>query len=263
MEPPCASLCSLPGAGEGLRRATEQAGCIKVFYHLTAKGQYRAVVQRQMGNLLVSGLYGEVHGINAFVLAEDAGAIEAASRFLLNFGQKVHILGTSSDTSQMERFTLENMRHHVSGHDKVLYLHSKGISYTPDSALSYNTFWWTLFMEHHLLQRHAECIALLAAYDVVGVKWENMGRADAGEGAHFSGNFWWARGSYILSLEPVVGEGYYDSELYIGSNRPSFYSLWQIPTKDGRVAVLHDLAYTPRHYVDASAEQRALRTKHS
>ena len=216
-----------------------------------------------MGALIVSGLYADVHAIHASVLADDDAGIKAASKFLLRFGQKVQMLSTSSDMKQMERLTLQNMRQHVSEGDKVLYMHSKGISYEPDSTLSHNTFWWSLFMEHHLLARHADCLALLDAYDVVGVKWEDMGRADAREGGHFSGNFWWARGSYILSLEPVIGEGYYDSELYIGSKQPRYYSLWQIPTKDGRVAVLHDLAYVPRLYVDASPRQHALRIKHN
>ncbi|KAK9904321.1 hypothetical protein WJX75_009107 [Coccomyxa subellipsoidea] len=59
-------------------------------------------------------------------------------------------------------------------------------------------------------------------------------RADAKPGYHFSGNFWWATGAYLLTLDPKIGDLYHDPELFIGSNAPRFFSLWQIPTKDGR-----------------------------
>jgi len=45
---------------------------------------------------------------------------------------------------------------HATPHrDKVFYMHSKGISYEEDSELGLNAYWWTLFMEYHLVQGHA------------------------------------------------------------------------------------------------------------
>jgi hypothetical protein len=216
-----------------------------------------------MGSIVLSGLYDKAHAVFVFILGEDTATIRAAADIIALFGQKVRILGTSTDMARMERLTLENMRHHIHERDKVLYMHSKGVSYSLDSAVARNVIWWTLFMEWHLLQGHARCTALLDAYDVVGVKWEEMERADAGRGGHFSGNFWWATGEHLLSLDPVVEAQYHDPELYVGSKQPRHYSLWQIRTKDGRAAVLHDFAYPPRHYVDADMQQRALHIEHT
>ena len=234
-----------------------------LFYHVTAKGSYQAIVCRQMGSVLVSGLYDRVHAVFVFILGEDAATIRAAANFIAQLGQKTKILGTSTDMARMERLTLENMQQHVGDLDKVLYMHSKGVSYDLDSAIALNVHLWTSLMEWFLMRGHARCIALLDAYDVVGVKWEEMERADAGRGGHFSGNFWWATGKHILSLDPVVGGLYHDPELYVGSVQPQYYSLWQIQTRDGRAAVLHDFAYHPRHYVDADQRQQALHMKHA
>ena len=234
-----------------------------IFYHVTAQGQYRSVLLQQMSSILLSGLYSRVDAIYAFVLGPSMEDVERASGMVLEFGRKVQVLKTSTNTTKMERFTLESIRQYVTAGDRLLYMHSKGISYEPSSDLGMNTYWWTLLMEYHLLQGHARCIALLGEYDVVGVKWEDMQRPDAKPGRHFSGNFWWATGAYVLSLDASIAEQYHDPELFIGSGDPRYYSLWQVPTRDSRVAVLHDLPYSPRHYADATARQRALHVKHS
>lgn len=36
-----------------------------------------------------------------------------------------------------------------------------------------------------------------------------------GERQHFSGNFWWTRGNYFLSLPPTIGSEYLAPEQYI------------------------------------------------
>lgn len=234
-----------------------------IFYHVTAQGEYRTVLLQQMSSILLSDLYSRVDAIYVFVLGARTEDVERASGMVLDFGRKVQVVQRSTDAAKMERFTLESMGQYVTARDRILYMHTKGISYEPGSDLGMNTYWWTLLMEYHLLQGHAKCIALLDEYDVVGVKWEDMQRPDARPGSHFSGNFWWANGAYVLSLDTSIAEQYHDPELFIGSQNPRFYSLWQVPTKDSRVAVLHDLPYSPKHYVDATARQKALHVKHS
>ena len=163
------------------------------------RGQYRGAIRQQMGSILLSGLYSRIDALYACVLGETPEAIDAASELLQSFGAKVSILQTSQDMQQMERLTLTSLARRVQPADRVLYMHSKGISYGDDSEQGMNTYWWTLFMEYHLVQGHARCLDLLRIYDVVGVKWENMQRPDARPGWHFSGNFWWAAGSYLRS----------------------------------------------------------------
>lgn len=246
-----------------MRPAGASSQDVKVFYHITAKGTYEDIIKQQMSTLLMSGLYTAAEGIYAFVLSDSSDDIASASELLSEFGHKLQIVSTSTDVTLMERFTLENMRDFIRPSDKVFYMHSKGITYDTKSEIGANVYWWTLFMQYHLVQGHERCTDLLDVCDVVGVKWEEMQRKDARSGRHFSGNFWWATGSYLLTLPAKIGDGYHDSELWVASKNPRFFSLWQIHMRDGSVAVLHDFAYTPRRYVDADARDQALHAKHN
>ena len=90
-----------------------------------------------------------------------------------------------------------------------------------------------------------------------------MQRPDTKPGWHFSGNFWWATGRYLQTLNQSIGEQYHDAELWVGSGSPSYFSLWQTYTKDDRMAVLHDVAFVPKLYVDADPKQVMLHAQHS
>ena len=98
---------------------------------------------------------------------------------------------------------------------------------------------------------------------MVGVKWENMQRPDALPGWHFSGNFWWAAGGYLRTLNATIGEQYHGPELWLGTGSPSYFSLWQTPTKDGRMSVFYDVPFAPKMYVDADQRQAMLHMEHS
>ncbi|BDA45504.1 hypothetical protein COCOBI_07-2910 [Coccomyxa sp. Obi] len=239
------------------------SGAVRIFYHVTAMGSYRDIIRQQMSSVIMSGLYRRASAIHAFVMAETKEELAAASELLSEFGKKVQITEQSLNITRMERLTLEKIHTLVQKQDRVLYMHSKGVTYDASSEIGMNAYWWSLFMQYHLIQGHARCITLLESYDVVGVKWENMQRADAKPGFHFSGNFWWATGAYLLTLDHRIGGLYHDPELFIGSKAPKFFSLWQIPTKDGRVAVLHDFPFTPKRYIDADPRHQALHALHN
>ena len=113
-----------------------------------------------MASILLSGLYSRADALHVCVLGEAAEAIDAASQLLQAFGAKVSILQTSQDAQLMERLTLTAMAATVRPGDRVLYMHSKGISYEEDSELGLNAYWWTLFMEYFLVQDHNRCLNL-------------------------------------------------------------------------------------------------------
>ena len=98
----------------------------------------------------------------------------------------------------------------------VLYIHNRGSTRT----LNQITNEWTQCMEHHLISRHNECISQLESNKLtVGCalqqhffergkqpsQIENMmfvknGRQQKHGVWHYSGNFWWAKASYIATL---------------------------------------------------------------
>ena len=123
-------------AGSELRSVDKGAaadGRVLIFYHVTAKGQYKSAIRQQMGSILLSGLYSRADAVYACVLGEAAEAIDAASQLLQAHGAKISILQPSQDAQQMERLTLTAMAGVVQPGDRVLYIHSKGISYEEDS----------------------------------------------------------------------------------------------------------------------------------
>ena len=205
---------------------------------------YRAIVKDHLSRLILSALYDHIDGICCFLLAETDSARDEAQQLLQAFGSKVHIANTSSDMQQAERFTLLGMRRLLSPGDSLLYMHSKGISYDPTSELGARMYWWALYMQWHLIKHAHRCLELLeAGHDVVGVIYFQTDPASRVR-PHFSGNFWWARASYVLQLNDTVGHGYLEPEFYIMSGSPRYESLWQ---SDNDIYLSE---YPPRLYLD-------------
>ena len=160
------------------------------------------------------------------------------------FGSKISIAGTSLDVSQFERFTLLGMRHLIDPTDRFLYMHSKGIKHDVSDL---NVYWWSFCMQFFLMRHADKALELLdAEYDVVGLDW--VANLEGGSWhTHFSGNMWWAKGSYYLGLnETYIGPRYADPEYFIGSGRPKAVSLWQSRND------MYKAAYPPNKYVDTT-----------
>lgn len=84
----------------------------------------------------------------------------------------------------------------------VLYLHSKGVT-RPDNTCIAD---WIECMEYFLIERHEDCLEHLKNFDTVG---PNIRQSPS---RHFSGNFWWAKTSYLNKLK--CPEVYLKDRLY-------------------------------------------------
>lgn len=210
-----------------------QAGQVKVFYHIAAINHWKAIVQviiclpciypflsirsaephyldlvlpqDQMGRIVFSGLYDVAAHVYCFLLGSNQEAIDSATNLLLTWGDKVVVAKTSTGVHQHERFTLLAMHALVNPGDKVLYLHSKGVTQEGNE----NVFFWRSAMEYFLIKLHTRCTRLLEEYDTVGVEYMTSPED------HYSGNFWWVSGSYFLSLPRRIGEAYNAPEFYL------------------------------------------------
>ena len=109
---------------------------------------------------------------------------------------KVKIINYSSDTSLYEIPTLKLMHYFSSLHSemKILYLHTKGVSYNMKSDLYSNITDWIDCMLYFLTNKHIECLDLLESFDTIGINY--LG----GQNPHYSGNFWWTTSKYISTL---------------------------------------------------------------
>ena len=121
-----------------------------------------------------------------------------------------------------EGTTLLKMYDECDNYENVGYIHGKGIT-----NLTKYTNKWRKTLEYAIIEKYQDNLnALKNDNDVSGIFWLNGNQ-------HFSGNFWWAKSSYIKTLpRPVIGkwktynqgEQFWDLflryEAWIGINNP-------------------------------------------
>jgi len=99
--------------------------------------------------------------------------------------------------------------------DYILFLHTKGITHGLKPAIED----WRKYMEYFVVERWQDCVAKLdEGYDCCGVLWNTD--TPIGIHPHFSGAFYWAKASYINTLDHgfIDSEWRYNMEFWIGSN---------------------------------------------
>ena len=116
---------------------------------------------------------------------------------------KIKFIHCSDNSGLFERPTLTLMHSYSALNDdvKILYLHTKGISYNPNTQIYTNIQAWIAYMLHFLLD--SKCLTLLDEYDTLGCNYYE------GPYKHYSGNFWWIASKYLatLNLDRLVSKG--------------------------------------------------------
>lgn len=98
--------------------------------------------------------------------------------------------------------------------DYILFFHTKGITHFTRATED-----WRKYMEYFVIERWKDCVAKLdEGYDCCGVLWNK--ETPIGYHPHFSGAFYWAKASYINTLDHsfIDSNWRYDMEFWIGSN---------------------------------------------
>ena len=133
---------------------------------------------------------------------------------------KIYIINYSEDISLFEIPTINLIYSFSYYHSnvKLLYLHTKGISYN-DSYIKQNIIDWTDMMLYFLITEYKNCIYLLNFYNTAGCNYSKEPKY------HYSGNFWWANTDYIKTLYKIKSGIRHDAEWWILSNNPKYYIL--------------------------------------
>ena len=136
------------------------------------------------------------------------------------------VINYSEDASLFENATMKQIIYFSKIHSdyNVLYLHTKGVSYTPDHPFYPGILSWIDFMMYSLVDHAESCIKLLNVYDTIGTcikdKDENP--------IHYSGNFWWAKSSYLQRLHIPAFKDKYDVEFLTLSANPKWFNVFTL-----------------------------------
>lgn len=177
------------------------------FQHICTIGNWEDVVLEQWQKIQDSGLYDWMQVLNCGVIGQ---------RELNLTDEKIQVIHTSPKIEEYEFRTLAFLHNFCKGNRgaRVFYIHTKGVS-NPRNRSKQD---WRCLMEYFIIEQFRLCLHELKKVDIVGINWR--------EGPykritpHFSGNFWWARASYIASLPAPVGNSRFDAEFWIGKGNP-------------------------------------------
>ena len=202
-----------------------------IFYHIYCCQSTLPILRDQISKIHFSGLYQSIDTIFCFLVGEP-DYINECIKCIQVSGSRFKIAELGPNDTTYERFTLLKIRDYITPEDKVLYIHTKGTGRHNSTPVYY----WRTCMEYILFSKHKRCLEELETHDIVGVFYlisfqENMN--------HFSGNMWWANGSYLLRLPNTIDEGYNAPEFYIGLSNPKVKSILNTPL---------NLYYTPYEF---------------
>lgn len=163
---------------------------------------WRRVVFEQLQLLIYSGLYNKTDVINISCVGSEEQ--KQYLEKLISNHDKFKIIYYNSNISVAEVPILQLMQNHCyKNPDEFLiwYMHTKGVISGTEG--------WRLGMERFVIHQHEHCAKTLLSnnfgacggmFRIGGFTTLNLQQFGA-EGCHFSGNFWWAKASYIRSIK--------------------------------------------------------------
>ena len=224
---------------------------ISVFYNCCDLRGHRNLSVSQMIRLCQSDLMTQAKNVYVMLNGDLTEFLDLAT--LLENNPNVRIVHTNPDASLMEWPGLTHLKNYcdaAADDEYVMYFHIKGVTHLTNTAIHD----WRRYLEYWNIDRWQDCVAKLdQGFETVGTNFINepfLGiDRQIRNWNHYSGNFWWARSSYIKRLKPlphpnsyILGTpseltGYsidktnyrFDHEAWIASGKPNFCEIDRTP----------------------------------
>jgi hypothetical protein len=167
-----------------------------IVYHLFQTAGWEQLFSEQLGLLFASGLIGHAR---LFVSVNGTAPLPPLD---------CEVIYRTEGFSEKPSLLLARQCAEEFPDSRILYVHSKGISHPTKNQDD-----WRMMMQHFILVKWREAVALLDSYDVVGVNWRTF------PVPHSSGNYWWANASFLRQLDPAFLSEHdrMSQEFWIGS----------------------------------------------
>lgn len=194
-----------------------------IYIHVCCINNWKDVFNHLYNNIKSSDLHNVVSSIKCSVLCNAESKTDAELFFsnAMALDTKLELMGITCDISLYETHTINLLHTHATESEEdfnVLYLHTKGITRN-----SVNVDDWINYMIYFNITGYETCIDHLTnhGYDTVGV---NLFTTPP---IHYSGNFWWAKSTYLKKLKRCEHEHYNSPEFWLTKdNLGKFSSLW-------------------------------------
>jgi len=175
-----------------------------IFWHICDLNHWREIVEDQFKCIYSSDLFKELDKIYISYLGKSKEDIN----FLLEKTSKIHLINYSTDMKDYERACLRQLKKWSQNNESyVLYIHAKGVS-RPQYKKTISA--WRKMLEFILINKYEKSIrGLEDGYDVIGVNLTESYHHNYSIDLYkhklfFSGNFWWAKTSYIRNLPDII-----------------------------------------------------------
>jgi len=200
-------------------KIAETTPSIYGIYFICCYGNYINVMKEQLSLLIESGLYKKTKTIYTFACMCGAEQFEMLVNVLAYFDVDKKITLVASEQNLYEKFAINNYKKYINNDSfhYVYYFHTKAVSRTEINFINTRQV-----LNIYTLVKYELNLNLLNYYDVVGCALSMY------PSVHFSGNFWWARSDYLLTLKEPIRNTYLAPEMYVCSNpEGKFISLCQ------------------------------------
>lgn len=176
---------------------------IHIFIHICAIENWREIFNELLNEIKKSGLYeiitkihlgilGDVNIINDEIFIDDKFNI-------LYIDQKINLYENYT-INRIKMFCYESVEEEI----YILYLHTKGVRKAGNEKVVKS---WRDMMNYFLVEKYKICLDLLSHYNTLGnnivnshIYQKNDVSISDKHTLHYSGNYWWAKKSYINNL---------------------------------------------------------------
>ena len=152
----------------------------------------------------------------------------------------------ADNNNDRETTTLEAAHKYAkeNSNTNILYIHTKGVhsGFNRRQKYTIKANDWRHLMEYFLVENWVQCVKQLEdGYDACGINWRFTEFFEDVLG-HFSGNFWWARSSYLKLLPEIKRSKHRgEQEFWIGRCSPKVCCLYES-------GLNHYRSYYPREF---------------
>ncbi len=187
---------------------------ISVFYNTVALPGSRHLMLEQLVRFCQTDLAQKAKNVYVMMNGDITKYLDVAM-FLEN-NTNVRLVHTSNTHQLWEWPGLDFLKKYCDNlpegqEEYVLYFHTKGLSRLNQNQIRD----WRKYMEYWVIDRWQDCVEELdCEFDTVGTNWIDGSFLGADGRSvvnwkHYSGNFWWARASYIRRLKSLPHPDHY------------------------------------------------------